>query len=280
MMKNQIFYVSIKSLFILLLVSSCGGDKNKIMGRPPGISTSAEENKRQSKEPKRSVKKTVRKKKKVKGKKHFDEDNLSIWDLGSEDKAVWNESQDLDIWATDGPDYNPIFEIEGWPYQEVGSTFRILWKGGQKSVPVYEKPSLDGIAKESISFEKNEGIGWVASHVAVLAPAIYTAKEDILVEGFEVFSAGYLKGDDAFSRVLKKGSKLRLLMYAGDGQCYIGVGNKAIESLCPTPESFLGSFKGRDMRETMQPASRMWWIELEGGLGWIALDNKYIVEIR
>ncbi len=273
-MKKTISFVLNKiALITLLFLSACASDKNQIMGRPPGVRTSEAETSRQD-EAKTNT--ADRKRKKMKGENHFSNDNIIDWDAD----VAWSESKALDVWNTKEQTYTPVFEIEGWPYQESGSNFRVLWKGGDDSVPVFSNPTLKEDTKKTISFENGEEIGWISTHVAVLSPAIYSAKEDVLIEGFDIFSAGFTTGEDGFSKTLKKGQKLRVLLYAGDSLCYVGISGKAIETLCPTPASFRGRFKGQDLREQMQPASRMWWIELEGGKGWIALDNKYIVEIR
>ncbi len=264
---------------LLFVGGSCAAEKNNVMGRPPGIRTSEQENTR-TKVPKKDLKKKAsiseKKRKKKKGKSHFSEDNIVEWDAD----VAWSESEDLNVWNTDERNYSPIFEIEGWPYQEAGANFRIIWKGGDAKVAVYNNPTLNESIKEEISFDSGEEIGWTSTHVAVLSPSLYTAKKDIRIEGFDVFSEDFLTGEDGFSKMLKRGASLRLLLYAGDGLCYVGLAGKSIETLCPTPDSFRGSFRGADLREQMQPTSRMWWIELVGREGWIVLDNNYIVEIH
>lgn len=269
MFLNLIKWLSIVTLLTITL-SACADNKNKIKGRPPGVLTSAQES--QHAQTPSNINEGEFDKKKITG-------TLSEADENNGDEiSIWDESQESSIWKTTNKKYNPIFEVEGWPYQEKGANFRILAKR-DISIPIYQSPTLYRDSTRTFDVKKESEIYKSSSFVAVLSSSKYRAKKEVLVEGYR-FTSGYLDGNEGFSETLSAGETLEVLMYAGDGLCYLKIDTVAFEGLCPNQEDFQGSFQGRDLQEQMQARSRMWWIEIEGEGGWFILDEKFIVEIR
>lgn len=270
-------------LSISFFVVGCSSGKEEIKGRPPGVVTSEQDD--ALKAQKEADLERLGKKKKAK----IDEDALAKTSDGEEeDLDVWSEDEDIDLWEKESEEdeegeekmsYSPVFEIDGWPYQESASSFRLLWGAPKGDAKVYDKPDLRRDPIGEVEFAKDEEIRWDSTMVAVVSPSTYTAKEEVLVEGFKVTS-GFLTGDEGFSATLPKGGTLQLLVYAGDGLCYMVVQGQVVQADCPTKKTFSGRFSGIDAREQMQPLARVWWIHFGGSEGaWIPLDNRFIVEI-
>ena len=271
------FWLSISACFLL----SCSSSKDEVRGRPPGIVTSEQEDALRAKANKAREQNAQQRKARV------DADLLAISDQRDKDGDlldVWNEEEEIGLWDGDEEKegalkYAPVFEVDGWPYQEPSSTFRLLWGARKGEIEVYAKPDLRTDPIGLVEFEKDEEIIWDNSMVAIVSPAPYVAKDNITLEGFRV-TTGYLTGDESFSTVIPEGETIYLLLYAGDGNCFMALGIDVVTTTCPTRDQFGGRYVGLDAREQMQPLARVWWVHFGGAEGaWIPLDNNFIVEI-
>lgn len=270
------------SLLISVTFVSCSSGAEEVRGRPPGVVTSEQEDAR----------KLALQKAKVRDADKQAKVNADLLrtdgEADEEELDLWSEDESISLWSGEKADdekvenrlvYAPVFEVDGWPYQEPGSSFRLLWGGPKADVLVYSSPDLRTEPIGAVEFAPNERIDWDESRVAIVTPSFYTAKEDVLLEGFRITS-GFLTGDEGFSATVKKGQGIQLLMYSGDGLCFVAVRGQVAQTGCPQKSYFNGRYVGADRREQMQPLARVWWVHFGGqDGGWLPLDNNYIVEI-
>ena len=175
----------------------------------------------------------------------------------------------------------PVFVADGWPFNDDGRLFRVTWGGGNEEVPLFANPSLNAEILSKGKFTKGREIIWTQSVVAVFRPSTYRVKTEVTVEGY-VADNGYRTGGDAFSETLSPGEVVSLYTYAGSSLCNLGVRQTIVQAFCPTAEHYRGSFKGRFTAEKYQPAERIWWLYVnsDSGSGWLALDDRVLVDIE
>ena len=182
----------------------------------------------------------------------------------------------------DRPKYpDPALTIETWPYNEERTTFELTWNGGNKPVPLHEAPNPNSTLLGDVVWKNGERIAWQNTAVAVYQPRVFRAKEEWAVEG-PAHSAGYLTNEDYVSETLRKGQSVEVYLYAGSGQCYLGLGGKIFLGLCPPKDSFIGQFTGKLRAEWYQPVKMVWWIQITGGAvtGWFPVDDRVVVDIQ
>lgn len=176
---------------------------------------------------------------------------------------------------------DPLLTVATWPFNEERTTFELTWNGGNKPLPLHEQPDPNSPLLGDVVWKNGERIAWQNSVVAVYAPMVVRAKEEWSVEG-PTYSEGYLTNDDYVSETLKKGQAIDVYLYAGSGQCYLGLGGKIFMGLCPPRESFTGSFTGKVRSEWYQPVKKVWWIQITDGTtsGWFPMDDRVLVDIQ
>ncbi len=174
----------------------------------------------------------------------------------------------------------PLLAVEAWPFQEERRTFELTWNGGQTRLPLHAEADPNSELLGDVGWKNGERIRWQGSVVAVYQPATYRATEEWQAEG-PVFTTGYLTGDDFVNETIRKGQGVDVYLYAGGGQCFLGVGQKIFTGACPPKASFQGPFQGPDAASWYQPVQRVWWIQVADGLntGWVPVDNRIVVDI-
>lgn len=176
----------------------------------------------------------------------------------------------------------PIFSVDGWPYNDEANTFSLEWTAQPAALPVHEAPSRNASIVGEYRVEPGQSIPWRNTRVNVFRPKIVETKRALTVEGF------LWKPD---SRALHRqptdvsvgaGAPVAIYHYQGGNLCILGVADKLLEAVCPTPNAFAGDFRGNTRAETMQPEKRAWWVQITTNevSGWIKLDDRVAVDIE
>lgn len=176
---------------------------------------------------------------------------------------------------------DPVFAAELWPFVEQRKTFRAEWDAPPAPLPVHEKPDPNSQILGEAVFERGEEIIWRGTWMAVYAPARYTAKRPVLMQGVRWTPDAYLTGDEHIAEKIGPGTPIEVYHYAGDGMCYMGLRGQILHGLCPTEASFRGHFAGRTPAQDFQPAQRIWWVRIVTPQidGWIPLDNRALIDV-
>lgn len=172
----------------------------------------------------------------------------------------------------------PMLLVSGWPYQELGSSFRVTWDAPDTSLTVRARPSFAAQRQGEFQAHKDDMIGWRDTAVGIYTPGIFTARDNLILEGEKYDPQAYLDGSEYRRFEVGRGNQIRLFHNLGNGMCLVGFGIEVIESLCPDPNLYEGPFHTHPLR----PADFVWWIQVETATasGWIALDDRVIVDIE
>lgn len=175
----------------------------------------------------------------------------------------------------------PALAVATWPYADDRTTFRLTWAGGKSALPLHESPDPNSPRIGEVAWSNGEEIPWLNTFVAVYEPARLRAKAEWLAEG-DVFTSGYQTDVEHVSETIDRGQSVAVYLYAGAGQCYLGVSGKIIIGRCPPPEAFQGTFEGESVSRWYQPVKKVWWVQISSGptTGWVPLDDRVIVDIE
>lgn len=179
------------------------------------------------------------------------------------------------------PEYpDPKLVLETWPYVEDRKTFELTWEGGDDPAPLHLKPDPNSPVIGDAVWEDGEEIGWQNTVVAIYQPKVVRATQEWFVEG-PFYQEGYVTDPGYVSETLRKGQPLEVYLYAGAGQCWLGLDDQIFRGKCPPPEKFSGPFQGKIPQEWYQPARKVWWIQVsvEDVTGWFPLDDRVVVDI-
>ncbi len=174
---------------------------------------------------------------------------------------------------------DPLLLVPRWPFDDGSSQYRLVWNGGETTLPLFEEPDPQSRIVGQLSYKDGETIETAGDYLSVYRPNQFRAKRRLTVEGKVHGSAG--PSDRVFSRVLERGDTLNVYGYAGGVQCYLGAGGKIFVGQCPTPEDFNGRFDGPSLPYQMQPVEKVWWVRIETPVksGWAPLDVRVFADI-
>jgi hypothetical protein len=176
----------------------------------------------------------------------------------------------------------PIFAVDGWPYNDEANTFSLEWAGAPAVLPVHEAPSRNAAIVGEYSVQRGQEIPWRNTRINVFKPTVFETKQAMTIEGFRWAPESRALHRQPLDARVGPGTPVAVYHYQGRQTCIMGVGDKLVEALCPTPEAFAGSFRGRTMAEKMQPADKIWWVQIttRQATGWIMLDDRVAVDIE
>lgn len=175
-----------------------------------------------------------------------------------------------------------IFAVDGWPFNEEATTFRLEWTGSSAELPVHDGPSRNATIVGEYQVQPGQEIPWRNTRVNVFAPKIFESREATLVEGFRWKPDSRALHRQPVDAQLGPGEPVAVYHYQGGELCIMGVQDVMLEAVCPTPKTFAGDFAGRTTAEKMQPATRIWWVQIttQQASGWIKLDDRVAVDIE
>jgi hypothetical protein len=176
----------------------------------------------------------------------------------------------------------PKMSISGWPFQESGTAFRLVWQGGDKATILFEEPSLNAKKLAEIMWENGEEVATRGTAVAIFQPSVYRATQATRVEGYLYDVDSYRTGGAAVSYDIAAGETVEVYHYKSDGVCYLGVRSRIIEGNCPTQDAWQGNFKGKIPGEVYKPGARIWWVQISTpqASGWVPVDDRFAVDIE
>lgn len=176
----------------------------------------------------------------------------------------------------------PIFAVDGWPFNEEATTFRLEWTGASAVLPVHDAPSRNATIVGEYGVEPGQEIPWRNTRVNVFEPKLFKAKEATVVEGFRWKPDSRALHRQPVDAQIGPGEAVAVYHYQGGQLCIMGVKDLMVEAVCPTPKAFAGDFAGRTTAEKMQPATKIWWVQIttQQASGWIKLDDRVAVDIE
>ncbi|MGM0558320.1 MAG: hypothetical protein ACQEVA_18190 [Myxococcota bacterium] len=181
---------------------------------------------------------------------------------------------------TDHP--SPIFAVDGWPYNDEANTFSLEWAGSSAVLSVHEAPSRNAAIVGEYAVQQGQEIPWRNTRINVFKPKIFETKQAVTIEGFRWAPDSRELHRQPVDAQVGAGTPVAVYHYQGGEQCIMGVGDKLVEAVCPTPDAFLGDFRGRNAAEKMQPDEKIWWVQIttQTTSGWIELDDRVAVDIE
>lgn len=180
----------------------------------------------------------------------------------------------------DYPD--PLFTIDGWPFQEPATTFSLEWAGQAAVLPIHYEPSRNATIVGKYEVSPGQAIPWRNTQVAVFKPKLFRATKTLTLEGFLWRPDNRALHRQPTNVPVPQGGAVAVYHYHGRDMCIVGAADKLVEAACPTPKRFEGNFAGRTMAEKMQADRRIWWVQITTPehSGWIALDDRVAVDIE
>lgn len=176
---------------------------------------------------------------------------------------------------------DPILLVPRWPFDDGQSQYRLVWNGGDSRLPLFAEPDPNSKLLGEVSYKDGDEMETTADYTAVYQPTIFRTKRSLTVEGRIHGSRSRGEAGQAFSKKLPKGSSIAVWLYAGDGDCYLGVGGRIIVGECPDPANYVGDFDGPSIAFAMRPLQKIWWVQISTPVatGWVPLDDRVYVDL-
>lgn len=167
-----------------------------------------------------------------------------------------------------------------WPYIEANATFVLTWSGGNHPVPLQAAPDPNARQLGDVVWKNGERILWQDSVVGFYKPRVLRANQEWFVEG-PVYTEGFLTDQEFVQLTVKKGQRVEVWAYGGDGLCYMAHDKDIFSGPCPPQDLFGGFGPGKVRAEWYMPEQKIWWVQIVGNnvSGWVPVDDRMTLDI-
>ena len=177
------------------------------------------------------------------------------------------------------PEPRKMVRFRGTPHDQEHTKVSLTWKGGDAAL--YKSPGVVSKAVAKPKWSAGDAIAFEKSWMIVEDAPTVTAKEGAKLFEASSYEPTTGKLAEASRQItLESGDEVAVYKQAGEGYCYVGVGDDYYLSVCPQKETFDGedsAFRGPKADDFE------WWVLTktdDGQSGWLQVDDSVAVEVK